>query len=206
MPRAPIAPENADLAQRVPANQPAEADMHYFNVTGEPILREFWLNIYSVPAEQVHGEPIEVRGMGGLGWTLLPIAPGTDNVYQYSCPIGADGRLLGMIGHYHAHGRRLTAYLRRAAGGRDKIFEMRDYTDAAIFPFDSITENPPFSELGDGAVSGIVDVFAGDVLEWECHIVNDGSTPLRYTNSVQDGEMCNVFGLSVGPEINCLLP
>jgi hypothetical protein len=54
-------------------------------------------------------------------------------------------------------------------------------------------------------VSGRIDVKAGDVLEWECHIINDGAVPLTYSNSVNEGEMCNIFGMSVGTEINCLV-
>ena len=67
--------------------------------------------------------------MGGLGWSLLPIAPGTDMVYKYECPITADGRILALLGHYHAHGKRFTAHIRRASGAREKVFEMYDYLD-----------------------------------------------------------------------------
>jgi hypothetical protein len=205
MPRTQVAAENKGLGQLVKAKTPSEGDMHYFNYTQKEILREFWLNLYFIPKAEVTQEPIEVRGMGGLGWVGLPIAPGTDAVYKYECPISADGRLTNMLGHYHAHGKRETVSIRRANGNRDKIFEMYNYMNAAMFPFDSVTTNPPLADGIDGAVSGRIDVKAGDVLEWECHIVNDSDVPLTYSNSVQEGEMCNIFGMSVGTEINCLL-
>ena len=34
----------------------------------------------------------------------------------------------------------------------------------------------------------------------------DSQYGLTYSNNVETGEMCNVFGVSVGPEINCVLP
>jgi hypothetical protein len=206
MPRAIVAPENEGLGQLVHAKTPSEADMHYFNATDKDILREFWMNIYFIPKEKVTQETIELRGMGGVSWAVVPIEPGTDEVYQYECPISKDGRITSMIGHYHAHGKRLTASLRRKNGDRQKLFEMYDYKNAAMFQFDSLAQNPPLMDGIDGAFSGVLDVLAGDTLEWECHVVNDGDVALDYSNSVQKGEMCNVFGMTVGPEINCVLP
>ena len=176
--------------------------MHYFNFTQEDILREFWMNIYYVPKEQVQDEARQIRGMGGVGWS---ITPGTDHVYQYSAPISQAGRIIQLLGHYHAHGKRFTAWVKRASGERLKVFEMYDYLDPQIFNYNSITENPDFSEAAAGATSGILDVAAGDTLQWECHIINDSQVTLSYTNEVKTGEMCNLWGASVGPVINSVL-
>jgi len=40
----------------------------------------------------------------------------------------------------------------------------------------------------------------GDILQWECHIINDGNVPLTYTNEVKTGEMCNAWGFTVGTQ------
>ena len=206
MPRAPTAPENANLGAQIPANTASQADMHYFNFTDEPLLREFWLNIYFVPKEQVTEESNGIRAMGGLSWTVLPIPPGSDQVYKYECPITSSGRIIQLLGHYHAHGKRFTSHLRKASGERVKVFEMYDYLEPKIFHYNSVTENPGFSDNAAGAFSGLLEVNAGDVIEWECHIVNDSSVGLRYTNEVESGEMCNLWGASVGPTINCVVP
>lgn len=206
MPRGQVAPENRNIAHRIPANVIAQADMHYYNLTERDILREIWINIYFVPPEQVTGEMLRVRGMGGFGWSRdTPIEPGTDAVYQYECPIVGNGRILSLLGHYHAHGRRFTASLKRKAGSIEKIFEMYDYRDPAGFEYDSVSMNPAFSDSMAGAVSGILEVSDGDVLAWECHIVNDSDVALRYVNEVNTGEMCNLWGQSHGiEEWNCL--
>ena len=49
-------------------------------------------------------------------------------------------------------------------------------------------------------MSGRLPVHDGDTLLWECHIVNDSQTALTYKNEVQTGEMCNMWGDSLGVE------
>jgi hypothetical protein len=206
MPRGTVAPENEGLGRMIPANAASQADMHYFNFTEGDILREFWMNVYYMPKENVKETGIQIRGMGGLSWTVLPIAPGTDMVYQYTCPIDKAGRIVQLLGHYHAHGQRFTAFVTHAGGQRDKVFEMYDYKDPRTFQYDSITMNPPFSDGAAGAWTGTLNVVAGDTLDWECHIVNDSDVALTYTNEVQTGEMCNLWGMAVGPTLNCVVP
>jgi hypothetical protein len=205
--RTKVAPENEGLAGVIPPRVPAEADMHYFNATDGEILREFWLNIYYIDPSKVTDTIKGIRGMGGIGWAVLPIPANADQVYKYECPLTSTGRIISMQGHFHSHGVRESAWIRRGDGTRVPIFEMYDYANQASFQFDSITTNPPYTGTADFGYTGILEITAGDVLEWECHVKN-GATPLRYTNSVEDGEMCNIFGGFVGdPAIeSCLLP
>ncbi|HET8936758.1 MAG TPA: hypothetical protein VFN67_25115 [Polyangiales bacterium] len=198
MPRTHVAPENEHIAQRLPANVLAQADMHYYNFTDHDILREIWINLYTAPKEQITGEVLRIRGMGGFGWNDMPIEPGTNMVYQYECPIVGEGRILELLGHYHAHGVRFGASLKRKAGTPEKVFEMYSYEDPAGFEYNSVTKNPAFTQNAAGAFSGILEVHDGDVLAWECHIINDSDTPLHYTNEVKTGEMCNLWGHSFG--------
>jgi hypothetical protein len=206
MPRRAIAPENKGLGRRLEGNLPSQADMHYFNFTGEakPLLREFWLNLYYIPKDEVTETPQQIRGMGGLGWSIPPT---TDHVYQYTCPIPANGRIVGLLGHYHRHGVRFSAYVEKANGTQKKVFEMYDYNDPAEFGYDSLAKNPAFSDMTAGAVSGTLAVEAGDTLQWECHIINDSQVTLDYSNKVENGEMCNLWGSTVldgDPKLNCL--
>jgi hypothetical protein len=203
MPPMPVAPENENLGLPIKANMQVQHDMHYFNLTQAPILREFWMNVYYVDPEKVEETPLQIAGLGGFGWNRAPIEPGTHQVYAYECPIESDGRIIQLLGHTHAHGIRETAHIRRANGDRLKVFEQYDYLEPQIFMYDSLTENPEFSVRAPGAHTGMIDVAAGDALEWECEINNDSTTPLRYINEVQTGEMCNIWGMSIGPRIAC---
>jgi hypothetical protein len=84
---------------------------------------------------------------------------------------------------------------------------MYDFQDPAQFNYDSIAMNPAFTAAAAGAVSGKLDVNNGDVIMWDCFIVNDSNVGLTYTNEIKTGEMCNLWGSSVGIEpLNCVLP
>lgn len=204
MPRGIVAPENEKIARKIPAKATTQADMHYFNFTDKPILREFWMNVYFVDPAKIEKTGDQIRAMGGLTYA---ITPGTDRVYKYECPMTGNGRIMALLGHYHSHGKRFTAHIRRAASGMtEKVFEMYDYQDPAQFEYDTVQKNPMFSTTNAGAVSGMLEVKNGDVLMWECHIVNDSSNTLTYTNMVKTGEMCNLWGSSIDIDpVNCVL-
>ena len=141
-------------------------------------------------------------------WSFAPIAPGTKQTYPYECAIKGDGRILSLLGHYHAHGKHFTASIRRKATGKvDKVFEMYDFMDPATFEYDTVSQNPMFTASAPGAVSGLLDVKDGDVLMWDCYIENDSNVGLTYTNEVKTGEMCNLWGSSLGiMPVNCVIP
>lgn len=154
MARSAVAPEYAQVGRTLPPNAILSADMHYFNFTDKEIVREFWLNLYVPAAGTVTQHADIIRGYGGLIWNREPIMPGTDQVYKYECPISGNGSIMTLIGHYHSHGKRLTASLKRTSGQIDRVFEMYDYLDPATFDYNSVTANPSFADGTAGAVSG----------------------------------------------------
>jgi hypothetical protein len=202
MSRSKVAPEYEHVGQVLNAEATLQADMHYFNFTDKDILREVWLNLYFAPDPSKVTEYSKViRGFGGLGWNQEPIQPGTDMVYKYQCAIKGDGNIMSLLGHYHAHGKQFTAsILRKESGETEKVFEMFDYLEPATFDYNTVTTNPMFQPNAAGALSGILSVKDGDTLLWDCHIINDSMVALRYVNEVKTGEMCNVWGYSIGTE------
>jgi hypothetical protein len=205
MPRSQVAPEYAHVGNELAGNALLEADMHYFNFTEKDILREVWINLYFAPDESKITEYSKViRGFGGLGWNSDPIMPGTDKTYKYECAIKGDGNIMQLLGHYHSHGKQFTSSIRRKNGQIDKVFEMFNYLEPATFDYNSVVKNPEFADNASGATSGILKVQDGDVLLWDCHIINDGMVALKYINEVKNGEMCNVWGYSIGTDsIQC---
>jgi hypothetical protein len=209
MGRGSVPPEYAHVGRSIPANATVQADMHYFNFTNRDILREFWLNIYYAKDEsKITQTADQIAGLGGFSWNQSPIAPGTDKVYKYQCPIRGNGHIISLLGHYHAHGKRLSAYIqRKSTGENEKVFEMYDYLTPATFEYNTVVKNPTFSDNVAGAVTGVLPVSDGDILQWECHIINDSKVGLRYVNEVNTGEMCNLWGASVGiSPFNCYQP
>lgn len=208
MPRLSVAPEYAHVGKSIPPHALMQADMHYYNFTDKDLLREFWINVYYAKAEDITEEAQQIALLGGFSWNQNPIQPGTDKTYQYTQTIKGDGYILMLLGHYHAHGKQFVASITRKATGKDeKVFEMFDYMDPAEFEYNSIVTNPTFSPGAAGATTGRLQVFDGDKLNWSCHIVNDGDVPLKYVNEVKTGEMCNLWGTSIGTQaISAYMP
>ena len=207
MPRLVVAPEYAHVGRAIPAHTRVSSDMHYYNFTDHDIVREYWLNIYFAKDEDITEEASQIAGLGGFSWNRTPIPPMTDKTYSYSCPIKGNGHILMLLGHYHAHGKHFTASLtRKASGKNEKVFEMFDYMEPAQFEYNTVVKNPTFAEGSAGALSGRLEVFDGDVINWDCHIVNDSDVALKYVNEVKTGEMCNLWGSSIGiTPISCYL-
>jgi hypothetical protein len=207
MARSKVAPEYEHVGRKLPAGAKLQSDMHYFNFTDKDIIREYWMNLYFAPPGKVTEYADILVGFGGTGWNEEPIQPGTDMVYNYECPFVGNGFLMNLLGHYHAHGKQFVGSIKRTDGTIEKVFEMFDYLDPAVYDYNSVTQNPPFSPNTSGAVSGQIPISDGDVLQWSCHIINDSDAPLAYTNEVKTGEMCNIWGYTVGTEaLRCFLP
>jgi hypothetical protein len=201
MARSKVAPEYAHVGSELAGEALVQADMHYFNFTDQDILREVWLNLYFAPPDTVTEYSKVIRGFGGLSWNSEPIQPGTDKVYKYECPIKGDGNIMSLLGHYHAHGKQFTASIKHKSDSAvEKVFEMFDYLEPATFDYNTVTTNPKFSDGAAGAMSGVLKVKDGDILMWDCHIINDSDVPLKYVNEVKTGEMCNVWGYSIGTD------
>jgi hypothetical protein len=201
MPRGKVAPEYAHVGRLIEAKTLVQSDMHYYNFTDKEILREYWMNVYyPAPEQKITVYADVLVGFGGTGWSAMPIKPGTDMVYKYECPFTGNGQLMQLYGHYHAHGKRFTSAIKRKNGPIEKVFEMFDFRDPAIYDYNSVTQNPMFSATGAGAVSGQVAIHDGDILQWECHIINDSDVGLAFTNEVNTGEMCNIWGFTIGAE------
>ena len=98
-----------------------------------------------------------------------------------------------------ARATRFTTW-RKRGDQRELIYESLDWVDPLVLEYNSITDNLASDrDAGiEGGMSGVVDLQQGDVLEWECHVINERSTTLRFTNETYDGEMCILVGEMVG--------
>lgn len=192
-----IPPENAGLGDVLEANQQFSLNLHHFNLTDEPTLREVWINIWYKPAGEVTEE---IGGIAVFGNPAdMNIAPGEHRVLHYQCDVPGPSRILTLNGHRHANTARFGVWLERN-GEEIPLYESFDYNDMPTYNYDSISDNPvPDREVGiDGAFSGVLEVDAGDRIHFVCDVTNNNDVPLRFANEVQTGEMCILFGSRVG--------
>ncbi|HMI85400.1 MAG TPA: hypothetical protein VK550_14995 [Polyangiaceae bacterium] len=186
------APENDGLAQKLTPRAQAVFQLHYLNSSAKPMLREAWVNVIYRDASTVKVLSDPIFFLAGLA---ANIPPATTKITKGQAVAPQDVRLVAATGHYHAHTVRFSAFS-VIGGERKQILEDYDWHEPTMFTYDTVLTNPLWnpSEKKAGASSGVLNLAAGDRIEWECEVVNDGNVPLRFGDAVYTGEMCNMFG------------
>lgn len=204
--------EDAGMYLVWPAQPSIVFNMHHFNTTDGPLLREGWINIWWEDDAQHR-----VRWYMGLDVTqvaVLSVSPGQARDFHYSFSVGSDMRLVRVFGHRHFWTTNFTAWIKRKGGGDEIAYQSFDWFDMPTYRYDSVTMNPPVNTDArmDGAMSGIVMLKQGDEFHFNCHIeftdarqATDPKAPkpsqigtLRFANEAYNGEMCINFGNVVG--------
>jgi hypothetical protein len=192
-------PENVGIGMPLAALSPLSLNLHHFNPTNEPLLREAWVNFWYVDAASVTQEAREI-----FLWAQgTAVAPNSTANVKGKKAISADGRILTLYGHRHSNNVRFHAY-RVRDGVRELVYDDYDWAEPAVFEYNSITTNkPPNPEAKTaGAISGKLDLKIGDVLEWECDIVNTHSVEITFgENEGGTSEMCILVGDAIGPQL-----
>lgn len=191
-PNGQFAPENEGLGRKLAGNSSLCLNYHSYNFDQITQLREVWINVWFVDETEV------TQRASGIFVTAGPyegIPPGAEVSLRRTVDIEGDGRIISLFGHRHAWTERFAAW------HNDRlIYDSWDWEESVVFNYDSITENPPANPEArtDGAVSGIVEVKAGDQLTIQCDIKNGSDKTLTFKNALYEGEMCILFGGAVG--------
>jgi hypothetical protein len=190
-----VAPENAGLGRVLPGDASLCLNIHAYNFSVEPVLTEIWINVYFMDPRLVTERENRIALNADVG--LIP--PGAQRTASASAPIVGDGRIINLYGHRHAATRRFAVWLNDRL-----IYDSRDWLESAVFEFNSVTQNPPLDPAAatDGAFSGTLPVRDGDQLRIQCDIDNQSEQPLRFSNEVFTGEMCILFGATVGAKVD----
>jgi hypothetical protein len=192
-----IAPENAGVGIPLAPATALRLEMHSINTTDKPALRETWVNFwYRNPSDVT--EP--VQELANPGDVMFAIEPRADIMLgPYRCQIVGSGRMLWMYGHRHANNERFSAWRIREST-RSLIYEAYHWEDPLLLEYSSTVQNPIADRAHEieGGWSGALDLQPGDVLEHECHVVNQTDGVLRFTNNNFSGEMCILNAELVG--------
>jgi hypothetical protein len=184
-------------------------NMHHFNASDEAILREGWSNIWW--EEDAVTLVSWYMGLEFGQVVFLDVAPEQTQDLHYYWPISSEKRLLRVFGHRHAWTSNFSAWIKRASGENELIYQSYDWYDMPTYRYDSAVKNPELSPENrtDGALSGVLNLMPGDELHFNCHIeytdqraTVDPAAPvptetgraLRFANEVYTGEMCIQFG------------
>ena len=208
-----IAPEDQLLGRPLTANAPMIFELHFYNSTTKPILREAWVNFEKkvVPA----GQTMQILGgifMGGGHGLSLPA--GETQTLDYWCDNDlADRRVVSLFGHRHAHTERFSVWMNRGTEREELVYEDYNWHDTKELIYNSRIDNGASDRATQtsGGYSGILTFQPGDRIEWECEIDNTtdnengvlpSEQPLTFANEVYTGEMCMLFGSMVNNSVD----
>jgi len=190
-----VAPENVGVGIQMPAHTTISVNLHSINTTEQDELREVWVNFWYVDPAKVKEPVKEMFNIAPMG----SILPGADVTFGSSCNVAGTGRLLWAYGHRHANNVRFSIWRQRASK-KDLIYQGYNYEDPLVLDYSSTVKNavPDTGPMVEGGWSGILDLMPGDQLLWECHVINNQSVPLNFTNNTYTGEMCILDAETVG--------
>lgn len=203
-----VAPEDQGLARGVYPASPLDFQLHYFNATEAPTLREVWVNfLFEDPADVT----MNLGMMGGFAPVNVrpheTVTTGSECRFEQAIltPEQSEARVLSLFGHAHAHNTRFAVWKDAADGTSQLVYDNYEWEESPQFFYNTLVQNPvpdPATRTS-GASSGILSLVAGERLRFECEITNDLEITLRSSNEVFTGEMCNLFGSFVGPGFPC---
>jgi hypothetical protein len=205
-------PEDEGLYLTFPPSPSIIFNMHHFNITDKPLLREGWINIWR--EDDARQKVTWYMGMEAGQVITLSVSPGRTTDLHYSWPVNSEMRLIRVFGHRHFWTTNFSTWIERADGKIELAYQSYDWFDMPTYRYDSVVKNPMLdpTKAVDGAVSGIVTLKPGDQLHFNCHIeftdqrrMLDAKAPapsqlgaLRFANEAYNGEMCIQFGNVTG--------
>jgi len=192
-----IAPENKGVGMPLPRNAMISNSFHYFNFTDKPTIKEAWVNFWYRDKAEVTEPTKEIFTFVQMG-----IAPGQHVVKHSECTLTQPGRILTVYGHVHAHSKRFNVSFTHA-GETKLIHDAYDWEHPNVSEYSSTVMNPALdpAKKAEGGFSGVLNVVPGDVISFDCEIVNDTDKVFLGANEAEDDEMCILVGDSVGTSV-----
>jgi hypothetical protein len=179
-------------------------NLHHLNTGDAPLLRENWINAWYIPREEV------TRPLLGVHVDIpvdYPIGVELDN--EGVVRVTAETQVLSLLGHRHAWTTRFHAWVVRASGEEELIYDSYDWHDMPAFAYNSVAENPKPGKGVDGASTGPLVLHPGDEVHFNCHVATTDERairlgvplpkePLKWDNRAFAGEMCLLTGQTTG--------
>jgi hypothetical protein len=207
-----VAPEDEGLAKEVQPGSAFDVQLHFYNSTDKPTLRETWVNLLNVKKNATAADVKTNLGMlGGFAPVSVPpkqsLQTGWTCNFENSFPTENPDeiRVVSLFGHAHTHNKRFAVYHQLADQTSELVYDSYDGAEAPQYVYSSAVENPVADPVGkhSGATSGELIVKRGESLRFECDIVNDLNITLNNQNEVFTAEMCNLFGSVAGLGFPC---
>lgn len=193
-----IAPEDQGVGLELKARTTMNVNMHYYNFSDKPSIREVWVNYWYKDPETVTDASRPIYSMTSVTAAVAH----SHVVVGATCPVTGNGRVLNLYGHRHLNNVRFSVW-RTSGGQRDLVFDDYNSEHPGFMAYNSLTTNPAPDPMAKmlGGISGIFELKQGDTLDFDCEIINKTDKNFRGLNEAEDDEMCIMIGDSVGAQV-----
>lgn len=199
-----ISPEEKGIGIQLPLNSGVNMNLHHFNSTDAPLLRENWVNAWYMPKEEVTRR---AQGILIAAAVNFPIGMKLDS--EGSAAASSETQVLSLWGHRHAWTTRFHAWVVRKDGSEELVYDSHDWNDMPTFSYNSVAKNPEPGKGSDGASTGPLVLHPGDEMHFNCHVettkeradeigVPLPSQPITWANEATTAEMCLLEGQTTG--------
>jgi hypothetical protein len=199
-----VSPEEKGIGLKLPVNSGLNMNLHHFNSTDAPMLRENWINAWYMPKEAVTRQ---VQGVLIAAPVNFPIGMVLDS--EGSATAFSETHVLSLWGHRHAWTTRFHAWVVRADGSEELVYDSHDWYDMPTFSYNSVAKNPEPGKGLDGASTGPLVLQPGDEMHFNCHVettqeradeigVSLPTAPITWANEARTAEMCLLNGETTG--------
>jgi hypothetical protein len=202
-----ISAEEEGIGVKLTPNSGIRLNLHHFNATDAPLLRENWINAWYLPKELVTRPAFGIYADSPIEY---PIGIEMDNEGKVRAT--GETQVLSLMGHRHAWTPRFHAWVVRANGDQELVYDSNNWFDMPTFSYNSSAQNPEPGQGVDGASSGPLALHAGDEIHFNCHVNTteerakqlDAKLPkdtLLWANEAFTGEMCLLMGQTTGTRL-----
>ncbi|MFM6938242.1 MAG: hypothetical protein ACKOXH_11245 [Aquirufa sp.] len=135
----------AGMALQLPANASIDLNPHYFNKTTDNLYGENYVNLYTVPADQVK-QVVKMIDFNVTSFTLPANQKTTITTdFKFDKPVA----IVSLTSHYHARGKLFQIKIKGGARDGEVVYENTDWAHPKVINYDS----PILLQAGEGLTS-----------------------------------------------------
>jgi hypothetical protein len=135
----------AGIALQLPVNASIDLNPHYFNKTTDPLYGENYINLYTVPADQVK-KVVQMIDFNVTNFTLPANQTTTiTRDFKFDKPVA----VVSLTSHYHARGKLFQIKIKGGSRDGEVVYENSDWAHPKVINYDT----PILLQAGEGLTS-----------------------------------------------------
>jgi hypothetical protein len=164
----------SDTAFKIDGNSLLLVNTHYLNASDKPLVAEVYINLFTIPPEQVTRE----AGIFFFYNPFISVPAGSASVAREVCAVSKDVTLVNAQSHMHRRGVSYTANLLDASGAQVQ----------------EIYTSNTWEHVVAKQMNPALPLSAGQMIDFRCNYMNNEDHTISQGRTTRD-EMCMFLGL-----------